>query len=441
MLTVIGFITILVIGDSCLSAQLLTLDEAVGLALAHNRDIASARLEPLKISEQRAALRSRRLPAADLFVLGSQTLNPLNFTFSEGLLGVYAGTGPIPATDVPVKTGPAFTGFYVARLVQPISPLLRIRQNVRLLDISFEVAREQTRVQEQEVTSNVSKLYYSLQQAVSSIRASEEAVALNRELVRQTDEYLAREAVLKSDQLKVRLNLARAEQSANTLKNQQANAKEQLNQLLGRDPLTEFTVAPLVEITDLEEDPVNARKAAVSNRPEVRQAHLKVKLAEQDIVVKKTEYIPQFNAEFDSLGLANFNRFLPAELSMVGVSLTWDVFDWGRKKHEIAEKEYTAAQARNAAAEADSSAVVAVDDRLRQLRASRDHVRVASLAREAAAENLRELKVRFQIEASLVKDVLQAQAGLEQANAEEAQAAVEFWSAKADFERATGVRQ
>jgi hypothetical protein len=40
-----------------------------------------------------------------------------------------------------------------------------------------------------------------------------------------------------------------------------------------------------------------------------------------------------------------------------------------------------------------------------------------------------------------VKDVLQAQAGPEQGNAEEAQTALEFWSAKADFERATGVRQ
>ena len=48
------------------------------------------------------------------------------------------------------------------------------------------------------------------------------------------------------------------------------------------------------------------------------------------------------------------------------------------------------------------------------------------MAREVAAENLRMVKVRFQIEAVLVKDVLQAQAALEQANAEQAQALVAF---------------
>jgi outer membrane protein len=441
MRLLIGLLLALAIMSSGLCAEELMLDQALRLALAANRSVLNARIEPLKLGEQRAALRARRFPVMNVYALGAQTLNPLDFTLSAGLLGIYPATGPIPATDVHLHTGYVFSGFYAVKAVQPLSSLYRIRQNVRLLDISAEIAKDQVRQQEQEIVRNVKKLYYTLQQAESSLRAIAETTALYREISRQTEEYLAKQAVLKADQLSVQLNLAKAEQSEHMLRNQEITAKEQLNELLGRDVLTEFTVPLLLEINDFEMDYEGARKAAIANRPEVLQAHLKVKLAEQDILVKKAEYIPEFSAEFDSYGLANFNHFLPVALNSVGVSLNWDVFDWGRKKHELAEKRFVATQARNAAAESESAAVVEVDDKLRQLQASKDQVRVARLAREVAAENLRMVKVRFQIEAVLVKDVLQAQAALEQANAEQAQALVAFWSAKADFERAIGATQ
>ncbi len=82
--------------------------------------------------------------------------------------------------------------------------------------------------------------------------------------------------------------------------------------------------------------------------------------------------------------------------------------------------------------------IIDVNQKFRQLRQSRAQLRVTRLAQQTALENLRVVKNRYQAQASLLKDVLQSQAALEQANSDHQQALVRFWTARAEFEHATG---
>jgi outer membrane protein TolC len=95
-------------------------------------------------------------------------------------------------------------------------------------------------------------------------------------------------------------------------------------------------------------------------------------------------------------------------------------------------------QARLAQQETESVVLVDINHKHRQLRHRRAELRVARLAQEAAVENLRVVKNKYSVQAVLVKDVLQAQASLEDSNAEYQQALTSFWNARADFERALG---
>ena len=56
----------------------------------------------------------------------------------------------------------------------------------------------------------------------------------------------------------------------------------------------------------------------------------------------------------------------------------------------------------------------------------------------AAREKLRETMDAFKNETALIKDVLEAQTRLAQANSEYQKSLSGFWTAKADFEKATG---
>jgi outer membrane protein TolC len=62
----------------------------------------------------------------------------------------------------------------------------------------------------------------------------------------------------------------------------------------------------------------------------------------------------------------------------------------------------------------------------------------ARLAQETAGENVRVLNARYAAQEALIKDVLQSQAALGEANHQYQQALLSFWTAKADFEKAIG---
>src|SRR5262249_56452439 len=98
---------------------------------------------------------------------------------------------------------------------------------------------------------------------------------------------------LRSDALDVQVRLAQVELDHTTQSDTLASQKEQMNQLLGRDVRTAFTVDefPAVSLTDV--DLAAASTRALANRPDVAQARLAVKQAELEYRLKKADRIPE----------------------------------------------------------------------------------------------------------------------------------------------------
>jgi len=421
--------------------ETLALDQAVSLALANNRALQNSTLDEQKAQEKLRSSRTRQFPSINLYVLGAQQLQSFDFVLQKGVLGDYAGTGPLPSKDVHLESPLEPTGMVIGRVTQPLSSLIWIRRNLETLKTGVELAQEQSRADRQKVVRDVRRLYYSLQQVDSNLRSVHQTVALYQELARITQNYVIREVALKSDALDVQTRLAKAEQSESLLRDQEASTKEQLNQLLGRDILTDFAIQPVLDTVDDSLDLAAARQKALAQRPEVRQAKLRQTQATQDLRAKQAEYIPDVSAEINNLSFLNYGQFFPSHSTSVGVSVSWEPFDWGRRKHEVAEKQRTVDQARNGQQDAINSVLMDVNDKYRQMRQSRLQLRVARLSQETATESLRVAKNRFEAQSALLKDVLQVQVSLEQSNSDYQQALVSFWNARAEFERALGEDQ
>lgn len=411
------------------------------MALDQNRSLRTSSLDVEKAKEKLMAGRTRQFPSFSVYALGAQQLRSFQLTIEKGVLGTYPGTGPLPADDVQLKSPLAPTGTLMMRASQPLLSLIRIRRGLEAQATGVELAVEQTRADRQKVVREVKKIYYNLQQVESGLRSTTQTLALYKELLRLTENYVAGEVVLKADLLEVQTRLAKTEQSELQLRDQRAAAKEQLNLMLGRDVLTDFQVQPVLETTVEFEDLEAARKQALAQRPEIRQAQLREKQAKQDLRAKQAEYLPDLAAEFNNLSFLNYGRYFPSQSTSVGVSLSWEPFDWGRKKHEVAEKRVTIGQARHAINDTEASVLVDVNDKFRQLRQSRSQLRVARLAQETAMESLRVTKNKYAVQSALLKDVLQGQVSLEQSNTDYQQALLSFWNARAEFERAKGEDQ
>jgi outer membrane protein TolC len=419
-------------------AETLTLDQAISFALRDNREVQNAQLGVGKAEDDVAAARTYRLPKIEFNALAGQQLVSPDFTFTKGVLGEYQNVGPIPDRDIKMSTPSRPTAILFGQVTQPLSQLHRIRLNIKQAALSTDIAREQLRGQEQSVINNVKRTYYSIVQTQSALQSVRQALAFYRELERVTGDYVTQQVALKADDLEVKTRLAKTEIEELTVGNQLMTLREQLNQLMGRDIRAEFRVSAIQEPSLFETDLAAARTHALEQRPEIREARLRVQQAEVAKRVKKSEYIPDVSLAFTYASPRNFDEFVPKNFAAAGVSVSWEVFDWGRKKHQLAEKQKTIEQANNSLRDAENNVMIEVGAKLRDLQQAGQSLRVAKLRQETAQENMRVSVNKYKLVATLFSNVLQTQATLADADYEYQKALQTYWTAKAEYEKSIG---
>lgn len=118
--------------------------------------------------------------------------------------------------------------------------------------------------------------------------------------------------------------------------------------------------------------------------------------------------------------------------------MSWEPWDWGRKKSELQSKARGIEQAELAVRESETTVLIEVNQLHRKLGEARQLLQVADRGREAVREKLRVQQARYSEQASLLKDVLQVQSAVADANHSYRQALLGYWTARADFEKALG---
>lgn len=419
------------------SAPLLTLDQAVKLALDHNRQILNARLEVEKSARQIEASRRHFFPAIDFKLTESYLLTPSDYVFKQGVFGTYAGTGPIPAEDTKISSSKGWNTFLSTTIAQPLSQLYRLGLGVDSLKLGQSIAQEKLRAQRHSVVTEVKRHYYGIIQAQNALKAMEELIGAQRELERIINDQADRRVVLESDLLETKARLAKAEYEALAIRNTLSLGRQQLNGLLGRDLDKEFMVNPVPPPVDLHVEVMAAKARAAEQRPEVKEARLKRRQAENEIRIKKAEYLPDLSLVFNYLTPFD-SDFLPKNVATIGLQLSWDIFDWGRKNQELAERNRTLDQARNEVEETEKAITLEVQNRFNKLREAELLIKATRLAKEAGQEKLRTTLNRFRVQAALLQEVLQVQAALAEAVHQHQNAMISFWTARAELEKAIG---
>jgi outer membrane protein len=421
------------------SSQELTLDQAITLALQKNRQIKVAQLEVSKSEHDTEVMKTYRLPQFKLNMMQGQLLNKITFTFPPGSLGAFPGIGPFPPTTSYITTDRRPFTLIQAQANQPLSQLYRIGLGVDAKKLDTQVAKEKLSMQEQGIVNDVKKTFYNLVQAQSALSATEETITLLKEMNRIAANGLEQQVILKSDMLDAEAGLAKAESESTSLQNTVATLKEKMNDLLARDLETEFTVSQTTEVKPWEMDLAATRALALQQRPEIREARLKTQEAEIDRRAKKAEYIPDISLSMNYLSPFDI-KFLPENITAVGVALNWDVFDWGKKKQELASKSEVIEQAKMGVDEAAAQIQVEVGLNFRKLEEARQKLHVAELELESDREKVRVAMNKYDSNGILLKDVLQMKASLAEKTYRYQESLLSFWTARADLEKSIGER-
>jgi outer membrane protein TolC len=416
------------------SADSLTLDQAIELALHNNHAIKIAELGISKTEEEISVAKTSRLPSLHFHSLFSSNLAKNDLKIPDPAANQFPGLGPffVLTDERKLSTVLATTA------VEPLSQQYRIGLHIKLERLSREMAQAKLHEQQNETIDQVKKTYYAILQTKSALNSVSEAVRSYQELDKVTGDYVVQQIALKADHLTVQTRLARAQYDELEMSSRLATQKEQLNSLLGREVSYEFEVTDAPAFISVETNLSAARKTALEHRPELEQARLSVEQAKLARRIKKSEYIPDVSAGFAYVTPRNFPSVIPREFANVGVIINWEFFDWGRKKHQLAEIDNIIEQAKNGLKESEDQVLVEVGDKLRKLQLSGQALRVAKLAEDSAKENLRISTGQYKYQTVMLSDVLKSQASLAEATNEYQRALLTFWTAKAEFEKALG---
>jgi outer membrane protein TolC len=417
--------------------NVLTLDQAIELARASNRENKRAKFEIDKQREASAEARTSYFPRFDTYLLATELLTPLDFTIKAGQLGTFPSTGPIPSSNVDLHTPARPVAVASITLTQPLTQIPRIRLAVAEQRLNEDLSRQNYAEQDQQLVREVRRAYYSLLQSQSQAESQRATIHSLEELGRLIEKRLQERAALKADSLRIKAEEAKAKYQLLVVEDTLSDRKEALNRLLGRDLLAEFSVQPVSSALPEELDLAAARKLALEQRPEIKVASIKKNQANLETRIEKTRYLPDVSIQANYLTPAGVN-FLPQNIGGVGVLLTWQPWDWGQKHHNIEQKIIAEHQAALTEEDARDQVLLDVDSQFRKLREARAQLAVAEAGRDAEQEKLRNQTEAYSQQAILLSDLLQQQASFVTGEDQYRQALLAFWAARADFERALG---
>jgi outer membrane protein TolC len=315
--------------------------------------------------------------------------------------------------------------------------LPRIAVAVKQSQVAAVIAQQKARIQRQQIGNQVRRAYYKALELENGLKVTEATSAMYREIDRTTQEYLARQAVLRSEALQVKQELSKVDLETTKLRNAIASAKEEMNQLMGRDLRNDFSLVMIADPPEQDIDLQAAQARALCGRAEITQLANQVTQLGLEKRLKRLDYLPDLNLVVDYFSIFG-SQILPKNVVVAGLFLNWEAIDWGRRRIESRIVDKNLLQVGNTKRQAEAQILLQVNAAHRQLQQSKQELQVAKIGQEVATEQLRVVSNRYKVQATLLRDVLKSQRDLSQANYQYTQALLGYWTARADLEKAMG---
>jgi outer membrane protein len=429
-----------------LALQPLTLNESIRSAFALSPDVMAAQE---RIAQAEAAVKQAqagfypRLSVSENYARTNYA--PLVFTYklAQGEL-----TGSFPASPPPDfdpfasfnNPGP-YSNWNTQLSVQwPLFQGGRTFYSNRAALDRLQASQAQLDSVYNELGFAVSSAFYSILQTEQSIQIAEESVRQIRKHLEIARARYENEAVLKSDVLRVAVNLAEAENQLTIARHNLERAKSQLNLTMGRPIDTPLVLVPAAaaprppaEVKPLE----SLMESAKKNRPDVLAAERNLLAFEESVKVAKADYYPQVNAfaryDIDTEDFSDAN-----DSWTVGVGVDLSIFNGFLTRSAV-----QAARARLREADAQYAKLllqVEMDVKNAYLARSEAISRLDVLSETVAEaeENLRIINERYTEGMALVTDLLDSEVALTNARLQRLSAEYEYFISAAALERAVG---
>ena len=413
----------------------LTLSQAVEIALAKNPLTRVAAGGRQLADAQLSAARATRWPLLQASESVTTSNNPV---FVFGSLLEQGRFGPNNFLINSLNNPAALTNFRAGLSVRV--PLFDQKQSQARIDVAKlrqQQADQQTELVAQQIRFEVLKSYYGVLLAQSRVVVADEAIEIGTADLKRIRDKFETGFVVRSDLLAAEVQVSEFRQQKIEAASEVAVAQAALNTALGLPVDSPHTLTDeLTERLFNLEAPGELNRQALQNRPEYARAMLAVRSNARQVRGARDEVLPRVDA-FSSVGISGRNPVTGSSDYAVGASVTFNVFDAGRKAR------INQARAAEAIAQAEQEQLAnqisfEVVRAYQQFISARERLQVVAQTTTQAGEVLRIVRDRYREGLTTITEVLRAELALVRARTDVLRARHDHYVAYANVLLATG---
>lgn len=405
----------------------INLQQAVDLALKHNHVVRIASFKVEEDQDAKEVARSGYLPVVRNTSGFAHVTDTQFIGIPAGAFGEVSGS-TIPSRTLIVNQGGQTFETSGTGLVQPLTQLFKIKAGNDVARADVEASKARARSVKDQVALKVRQLYYKILVVQVQQRAIEAKIRAAEDLQSERVQQIKYGSTIEADLIESRAQALQAKQDLLASELQLSDLRVQFNDVVGLPINSEFALDPDVPVPTASCPREECIKLALDSNPEIAEARAIVEKALAGIRAAKREYIPDLEA-FARYSYQNNVPFLVHNFGTFGVHFSYDIFDGGKKRAMVRERDAQLAQAKENMARISDEIEVKVQTAYNKLERTEQMVAVSEEllaarkeARRVSAQGLEQgTYLRSQAEAAAAQES-EAQTLLLQSKLEYAQA-------------------
>lgn len=415
----------------------LTLPEAVKLALAQNRDLKIARLKVQEKEQKKAGAKADYFPQLKNESTFLHVTSLENIVIPEGAFGALPNAGFVPTHDVLIGQGSQTVETIGTGLTQPLTPLIRVRQSNRIAASEILASRDDVRKAENQIAVKVHEAYYGILIARLQKQAAEQDNDYAKTRLRESQEGVRDGSALNLDVLDSQAGLLQSEQSELTIDLRISDLNTELNDLLGLPLGTPLVLSPVEVANPADLSREELLRIAFSTNPQITSAMQMVEQAKAGVTAAKSAWIPDVSV-FARQSYQNGVPFLVRNFGTFGVLFSYDVFDFGKRRAALRERETQLAEAQENVERLKEAVGVEIQQSVNKVDRTRRMLQVAAEVVKLRIEGERVAENQLKEGTILVSARRQASASNYKAQADQLQAQLAYMLAEAELQETIG---
>ena len=414
----------------------LTLSQAVDLALKQNSVLKIAREKVVETKEGIVSARAQYFPLLSNDTKIVDLSDKQLITIPAGSLGNIAGT-PFPAKDTDISQSNSTILYSETTLAQPTTQLFKIHEANQIARADRGIAEAELNGSENDTVLAVHQFYYALLVADKEKEAAEASLTSAEENLRESENGVRAGNLLDVAVTAAKATLLQSRQALIIAETRMADITSELNDLLGLpiDAILEVTETGLPELTEPLKN--QAYDQARARNSELLAARETLEKSRHAVNAARDEYIPDVTV-FAKYGHQNGAPFVVNNLGFFGAELSWNIFDWGKRKGEVGQRVAQRLQAEENLARIDKRIRIEIDKLYRKLERSKKMMDVTGEALSLWRENTRISENGLQAGTVTAAKHAETVASLKKAEMEALQASLDYRLTLAELEKTIG---